>query len=156
MCGALPIMDSLGNFPKDMSMSVRIEWTVTLHDGRDLLQSGATIRETNDSGGGSGIHENQVQGPELSWVGTGFPDTHGADDCAPSPEFVHNSRTTTVVPVDMGNHQCNRSAPGNRSTSSLPLWQPCLARSPRSGFWATRWRRRWSEGNPWGWGGLIG
>ena len=100
--GALPVINSLGSFPNDVSMRLGVERTITLHYSRDLLQCGTTVRENNACGGGSGINEDKVQGPELGGVGTGFPDAHGANDGAPFPEIVQYRRTSTVVPVDKG------------------------------------------------------
>ena len=47
MGGAYPRMGGAGDFPKNMSMCVRVVCTVPLLDGSNFLQSGTAVREND-------------------------------------------------------------------------------------------------------------
>ena len=68
MCGAWPGVEGVRDFSKDMCMCVGIESTGPLLYGRNLLKSGAAVRENNKDRGGAGINKNQIQSPELGRV----------------------------------------------------------------------------------------
>ena len=70
--------------------------------GCNLLQSRGAVREDNERDVGSGKGEDEVEGPELSWVGASFPNPHKVCHGTTLPELDQESCPPTVRLMNIG------------------------------------------------------